>query len=529
MHTLRSLARVGPRRTAVVMGVVAATIAATATPAFAASIPLTLSALKGPSGGGNTITATVTTGVFQLGTAVIFQQKTTDSTACPVTYTSTGNTVVTPDKLKRPSTKLLGITVPSGVVTGVAAVAKFNICVYSGTAASSPLIAHTAAAAPYAVSAAATITGVTPAAGAAQGGTSITVLGSNFPDTLGTAAAPNITATVAGKPLTITSTSATSFTATTPANAPGGPYAIAVTTAGGTVTVPNLFSYANGIVVTPNSAPNTSAAVDLDVQGVGFSSMTFPGTTGTTPKAASGHVYLVAGVYSAAGSPKANPGKAECVNVLPISDVELICTLQLRARLVAAENAVDLVAATTGLAASAASNASANITLTTGNFALTDGGRRVTGTGLSAGTTLSTVGSTTTGTLSQVPTGAISGMSVGASGTFADGVVLSATPQTLTSATAKFTASDVGKLVIGTGAGTVPFGTTITAVTNATTATLSVPVAASGALSFTIDEPVPVTTGVYTVTLVNTGAANGPAGLTQSVISSGSTFTVADF
>jgi hypothetical protein len=528
MHTLRSLARVGPRRTAVVIGVVAATIAATATPAFAASIPLTLSATKGPAGGGNTITASVTTGVFQLGTAVIFQQKTTDSTACPVVYTSAGNTVVPPDKLKRPSTKLLAITVPAAV-TGVSAVTKFNICVYSGAAASSPLIAHTAAAAPYAVSAAATVTGVTPAAGAAQGGTQITVLGTNFPETLGTAAAPTITATVAGKPLTITSTSATSFTATTPANSPGGPFAIAVTTAGGTVTVPNLFSYANGIVVTPQSAPNTSAAVDLDVQGVGFSSMTFPGTTGTTPQATTGHVYLVSGVYSATGATKANPGKAECVNVLPISDVELICTLQLRARLVAAENAVDMVAATTGLAASAASNASPNIILTTGNFALTDSGRRVTGTGLNAGTTLTTAATTTTGTLSQAPSGAISAMSVGASGTFADGIVLLATPQTLTSATAKFTASDIGKLVTGTVGGTVPLGATITAVTNATTATLSVPVAANGTLSFTIDEPVPVTTGVYTVTLVNTGAPNGPAGLTQSVISSGSTFTVADF
>src|SRR3712207_6449390 len=83
-------------RLGVVLGVTAATVLATATPALAAVVPMTLSSTQGPSGGGNTITATTaptTTndGKFPPTTVVQFQYMTTQTAtapACAATYTT---------------------------------------------------------------------------------------------------------------------------------------------------------------------------------------------------------------------------------------------------------------------------------------------------------------------------------------------------------------------------------------------------------------------------------------------------------
>jgi len=326
----------------VAVAATAAVVAGVASPAMAATVAMTLSSANGPSATANTITGTTATNVFATTTTyyTTFQFVGTGTAAtCSLTYVApvaiavTGNVqsagIVAATSTKVLSAKKVAITQPvSLALGGTQTSAKYNICVYSGnTPASngvtgSPLVANAA----YTISAKATVTGVSPSSGPALGGSTITVTGTNFPAT-------GMTATLGGTLLTGISVNAagTSFTATVPAHAAGGPFTLSVTTAGGTTNSANAFSYTNGIVISPNTAPNTDASVDIDVLGVGFSNLTFP-----TAK-----VYLVEGVYDGIDDgqgAKTNAEIAECGSVLPVSDGEIICTLDLTG---GGNNAVD--------------------------------------------------------------------------------------------------------------------------------------------------------------------------------------------
>ncbi|MEY2510322.1 MAG: hypothetical protein QOE26_1085 [Verrucomicrobiota bacterium] len=138
------------------------------------------------------------------------------------------------------------------------------------------------------------------------------------------------------------------------------------------------------------------------------------------------------------------------------------------------------------------------LTSTTGKAAFTssDVGNPITGTNIQAGTTISAVNSATSITMSKAATATGSGLYVYIYGdgnrTIMDAFTTNAST-TITSSTAYFQAADVGKPIVGYG---IPAGTTITAVTNSTTATLSAAaVANSGNLTVTIGG----TVVVYTV------------------------------
>lgn len=299
----------------------------TVAPAFAASVPATLSVTSGPSGGGNTLTATTTTAKFFAGAVVEFQYKATTATACtaayatPVTVSSTAGIVsATPKVLS--STKI-AVTVPSTVaLQGSATSANWLVCVYPGTNTTTSLIAANAA---YAIAAKPTIASsnpILPASGPALGGGTVTVTGTNF--------ITGLTAKIGTVALTgVSVVNGTTFTATVPAQAAASNLTLSVTTTGGTATKASAYSYTNGIVIAPNTAPTATAATDIDVLGVGFSGMDFSTTDGTTPDNLNAHVYLVAGDYDATdnSSAKTLGETGECVDVLVVSDTELICTL----------------------------------------------------------------------------------------------------------------------------------------------------------------------------------------------------------
>ncbi|WP_433080566.1 IPT/TIG domain-containing protein [Dactylosporangium sp. CA-052675] len=332
--------------------------------AFAATVPLTLSAASGPSGGGNTITATATTNIFTTATtpAVEFQYVGTGAAAsCSATYLApaaiapttaptgtaayvqTAGVIAVPPanvkKLGGTNTNKISVTVPAGLAlantgggtpTILQSTAKYNLCVYSGTTVAatgvtgSPLIGNAA----YTIAGKPTITGVSPATGPALGGTTITVTGTNFPST-------GMTGTLGGTALTniVVASGGTSFTATAPAHAAQTGVSLIINSAGGIVTQTAAYDYTNGVVISPNTAA-PSSTVDVDVQGVGFLAPNFTTSDGTTPNDTNAHVYLVSGAYdptpdTTVNTNKANPEVAECVNVLVVSDTELICTLVL--------------------------------------------------------------------------------------------------------------------------------------------------------------------------------------------------------
>jgi IPT/TIG domain len=511
----------------------AVAVAAAATPAFAAAA-ITLSATSGPSAGGNTLTGTSTTNFLTGYTAPVayFTQA-----ACPATWTSSAlstvapsasNTGVTPaTTVKKLANNKVAVTVPAAVVTiGSAASNKYNLCVYGAATASTPLAANAA----YTVATAASVSGVTPSAGPALGGSVITVTGSAFPTTAG-----SITATLGGTPLTnVTPVNATSFTAVTPAHAPANDLTLSVTTTSGTVSVKNAFDYVNGIVVAPNTAPNTASSQDVDVIGTNFLNYSFP----ASPTASDSHVYLVNGVYNGligtGGANKANGPVAECGSVLVVGDTELICTLDLTRRLDAAGAVV-----TTGQrsVSNAVTVASSNlVTSTTANFTQADVGLPITETGnthVAAGTTIVAVLNPTTAVLSANAASAGTGVTVniGYRNTALSGTTAANSNQITSVTGGTLSQSDVGRSISGTG---IPNGATITAVNTAgTTATISAnATSANTGTGLTIESAYAVPNGAYTMTVVSNGATNAAstdANYSQTTVSSGSTFTVAPF
>jgi hypothetical protein len=370
--------------------VTAAVLAATAVPAFAASVPMVLSSTAGPSGGGNSLTgtATPTTTVptpFPAGVTPVVEFQfigTGTAATCSALYkipvamvpaTTTpfaptaGVIQVSPASVKRVSATKIAFTVPSAaagfsdapltatpstvnatglVLAGGQTSAKYNVCVYEG---SDPATSTLLATSTYTIATRPKITGITPGSSPALGGQQITINGSGF-------SASGTTATVGGVPLTNikVASNGNSLTATTPAHASGAGLAVVVTTAGGTVTStdpdnnglpadpdplllnddPITFGYSNSISVVPNTAP-PNTKVDLDILGVGFQQLVFNNASAT---AATAQVFLVQGPYVAAS----NRGVKRCTGVLVVSDTEIICTLDLTTpRLLAADSTPD--------------------------------------------------------------------------------------------------------------------------------------------------------------------------------------------
>jgi hypothetical protein len=306
-------------------------------PASAAAVAGTLSASSGPSAGGNTLTMTTTTAKFFTGLAIEFQFKATATTTCsaayatPVAVSATAGIVAVSSPKILSSTKV-ALTVPSTVaLQGSATSANWLVCVYPGTNTTTSLLSASAA---YTIAAKPTLASsstIVPASGPALGGGSVTITGTNF--------ITGMTAKIGSAALTgLTVVSATTATATVPPQAAGSAMSLTVTTTGGTATKAAAYTYTNGIIVTPNTTPTATAATDLDILGVGFSSLDFAGavsgtsglkTDGTAPSDAGAHVYIVAGAYDPTdnSSAKTVAEAGECVNVLVVSDTELICTL----------------------------------------------------------------------------------------------------------------------------------------------------------------------------------------------------------
>jgi hypothetical protein len=303
---------------------------ATAPMASAASVAATLSAVSGPSGGTNALTATTATNAFTSGFNAGFYVKTTSTTTCAPNYVApgTGLAAVSPKLL---SAKKIALTVPTGVVLGAspATSTAYLLCVYPGTSTTTSALQSSAT---YTVAAAPTVTGIstsggtpaTTASGPALGGGTLTITGDHF---TGTSTVSTTTAKIGSVPLTnVTWVSATTLTGTIPPQAAATGLAVSVSNTGGTASLAGAFSYTNGIVVSP-STTTSSAAVDVDIQGVGFNSLSFIHTTGSTIDDATAHVYITDGKYNAGAATKTVSELGECLNVLVISDNELICTV----------------------------------------------------------------------------------------------------------------------------------------------------------------------------------------------------------
>ena len=512
---------------------------------------LTSNATRGPSGGTNSIvlttTATTTGSFVQDAVTVQFQYAGIGmaSTCSPTYQTDAAASAVAgsgdePDQVAGAQTAVantvrvlapdrLAVTVPVGVALDTSPVqvtAKYHICAYSGTVVgTSTLIGATESATPYTIGTAATVTAVTPTAGAAQGGTRVTVYGSNFPadlaDTdvlIGGVAVTNVVVAADGK----------SFTATAQPHSVGGPFAISVSTAGGMTTRAGLFTYSNGITVAPNTAPTSRVTgLNVSVHGVDLDTLAFSATTGSTPNSANPHVFLVDGVYDQTGTTiKANHQVAECVNALVVAPDELICTLFPAGN---GTNAQPAAGAVTCTDCTIANNSRTAVSAATNPFRKEHVGMLVTGgTGgpIPDGTTIVSVTDASTAVLSNPTTPAITAgtLALTPARTVTDAVLNGTT--TLTSATATFVTADVGRSIVGPG---IPPGTTIASRTSGTDVVLSqaATTSATGVRTTIGAQAIPV--GTYTLTVVSSGAFGSVPTLTKTVISSGSTFTVADY
>jgi hypothetical protein len=272
--------------------------------------------------------------------------------SCPSTRPATGTPASTSalDTFAAPTTKIsttkLAVTVPTPVLVGSGDVTtSWNLCTYATNTAASALLAApiTYNAAPVLSLASAKFTigssaAATTASGPAAGGSTITVTDlSGLPTQAQVDAGATLSANLGGSPINITAINdSTSFTGVTTAHAPGD-VRLAVTTAAGTATDTSAdYTYTYGITVTPNTAASGSTPV-IDIMGAGFSNIGTWGSTATTVAAAAstGYVLLTDNTYNELSFSNlnmyANAPVSYCNNVLPISDTELICTLNLTA------------------------------------------------------------------------------------------------------------------------------------------------------------------------------------------------------
>lgn len=502
---------------------------------------LTLSAIIGPSTGGNGITATSTTN-FLTGVTTPGAAFTTAAT-CPTTYPAASSYVAntTPGVIQALSSGVstarkladnrLAVTVPALPLTA-SAPTLYQACFYNGSTAGTSTIVAGAA---YTSTTVPTPTGITPNAGPALGGSTITITGTNFPTTAG-----SISATLGGTALTnVTPVSSTAFTAVTPAHVVASDVALVVTTGAGSRVLQAAYSFTNALSVTPNTAPNTIPSIDVDVRGTGFLTETFG--------VGNARIYLVNGVYNGTNigsSTYANGAVADCTNVLVISDDELICSLQLNRRLDATGAFFDPVTyantiVTTGSGGLLTTSGSKLISLEGANaFRPNDVGALIVAVGIPAGATITAVLSPTQATISAnatatVATGNGIGAAIGAAAvrTLTTLVSFASGATTVTAPAGTFLTSDVGRVITATG---IPAGTTITAVAaGGASATISNATTTLGATATALlYASAAVPNGAYNLTMVSNGDLDGATtdpDYTQSAVSSSSTFTVAPF
>jgi len=249
---------------------------------------------------------------------------------CPATYDTTDPATKAGTSIVKISNSKLSAKVPTSVaLSGSEAVATYNVCTYAGTS-GDPLVGTPTT---YTIAPTLTVTGVAAgtAGGSAQGGSPVTIVGTGFPTD------PNalLTAWFGTSPVTITSVSSDGHNiyGTTTAHAPGAVYPTVVTAAGSRTAVSpgRQFVFSYGITVSPNTSPSPTASSPfyLDVLGAGFDSLTWP-TTWTNGQTPDAHVFMVDNTgydetWTAAPI-------TECINVIKISDGELICTLDLYKR-----------------------------------------------------------------------------------------------------------------------------------------------------------------------------------------------------
>ncbi|HET6531318.1 MAG TPA: IPT/TIG domain-containing protein [Actinoplanes sp.] len=494
----------------------------------------TLSSVIGSSAGGQGITFTSVSNfllnVASPGVAFVTTAR------CPTTYPAGGAVTVNGEAgtavqaaggaVRRLANNRLAVTVPALPLTNSEPTA-YMACVYNGTQAGTSAILTAAA---YTSTTVPAPTGISPTAGPAQGGNTVTVTGTDFPTTAG-----SITATLGGAALTnITPISATTFTATAPSHSPDNNVALTVTTSAGSRTLQNAYSFQNALDVDPNTAPNTTRLIDVTVNGTGFLAPTFGGS-------GNARIFLVDGEYNGVNNNsgvRINGPVAECTSVLVISDNQLVCSLQLNRRLTAAASpALYDAAAYNHTPATTIETAigSRYITAATGSFNMNDVGQPISHANIPANSTITAVISPTLALISAAATVNTSGTPV--TPTFGGAIRTTGTLTALSGATAltgaagAFTSADIGR-TIGTLSG-VPAGTTITGI-SATGDRATLSAATTGAVNGAapLHAPSAVPNGAYTLTFVSNGDVGASVtddNYNQSVVSSSSTFTVAPF
>ncbi|GAA3201505.1 IPT/TIG domain-containing protein [Dactylosporangium siamense] len=544
MH-FRSLTRSKLARAGVVLGVVATAVIVTGNPASAA-VPLTIVPATGPaaSANGPTVTINTTTAVFSGTPTVSFQLAGTAVPATPqvaaapptslngcwpsyaaniTPTTAAAAGVVNSTSVAMFSSTKLYVKVPSLPIVGTAPT-KYNVCVYAGAdpwvsavAPGSALLANLSSG--YSVSAAAQVTSVSPASGPARGGTPIVVTGTGLTGATVTLGGVSMTPTIASDGL--------SFTAVTPPHAADGqPVTLSVTTAGGTVNKTGAFTYSNGINVSPSTMPKVQAGTGrvIEITGVGFSSLNPQNTAGgTTPDTLGAHVFLSRGAYNSAtvAGHKTNAQMTECSDVLVMNDGLLICKVNM---VPFTRTATDVTVASTTI-----TSPTANFTQADVGLAITSSVTATAGPGvIAASTTIASVQSPTSATLSAAGTnGLVDLVTIASTRTIASGTTATTGGVTTLAAavgTGLFTNADIGRMVNNT-------GVYITSITDTDTAVLSGPLATDLSSASTVLKNV-LPDGAYVVTVVNDGRLNAVASnpnYNQSVISSGSTFTVGDY
>jgi hypothetical protein len=497
----------------------------------------TMSVSTGPTTGGNSLTLTTSSPVLVTGSSYVQFQKITGTVTCTAVVAGsvpagalvpTSSRVLLPDRM----------TITFGTLTATAA-DTFQACIYGSSTAGSPLIAgsSSATASLYVTNLGSTVTSISPSAGPPQGNVTVVVTGSGF--------APGMTASIGGANMNIVAIAAdgNSFRAAVPPHSVGGPYAVTVTTPGGTVISKQaFFTYGNGIKATPDTAPPTKMQPTyVDLTGVGFAGLGFVDTSGATPNNTGAHVYLVKGAYNptaigtGATATKTNGQVTECVDVLVLQDDDMVCTLWTAGNTNSSWGASPPAGTSRTMTGCTAAASATQLTLGTGcTFTLADVGASITSSlasSIPANTTITAVDATGKPTLSA-PNGTaavVAGttLTVATSRTVTGPTNASASA-TLASTTAYFSQYDVGRTITGAN---IPDYTTIKAVSaDGKTATLSASSTAAVAnttpLQIANANPLPV--GTYTITVVSNGAV-GATGVSQSIISSGSTFTIADF
>jgi hypothetical protein len=370
---------------------------------------------------------------------------------------------VTGSNVRRLTSYRIVVTIPplTAQAPGPNGPLPYSVCFFSDATNGSPVGSGY-----YAAAVVANPTGVTPSAGPATGKTDITVVGTDFPTDPG-----RISATLGGVPLSdIRSLGDKAFTAKTPAHAPEDNVTLVVTAPAGTKALQNAFSFVNPVTVTPNTAPSTMPNVDVDVQGMGFLAMNF-GSGGNAAR-----VFLVRGVYNgaeAATGTRANAPVAECVDVLPISDQELVCTLRLNRRLDATGGIFDSTGYTKTLTTDVGTTAGSRvITSAAGKFSADDIGQMIVEdiapSHIPASSTITSVLGPTKAVISapasqngSTLTAVIGAVAVH---TFTNALITTAdsTTVSLASGAGAFTSADVGRVFSGTTG--IPNGTTIVAV-----------------------------------------------------------------